>query len=169
MKLKRLPLVLAGAAIVAGLAWAAGQYVNPVPENVLSHRIAGTWVLDVELTRKLDPARGSAAIKKLKFVDDVKVVENMREFISKRYANRDIFGAGWLWIDDATQQIPYIVTHANGNPQVIWFAPTTRDVFGDPVVKNLWVAPASERTNDMMMFGGDTMREAAAGFCRANL
>lgn len=169
MKLHKVPLALAGTALVAGIAWAATQVVNQVPENVLSHRIAGTWVLDVELTRKLDPARDSAAIKKLKFTDDVKVVENMRELISQRFANRDIFGSGWLWINDAKQQIPYIVTHINGNPQVIWFAPTTRDVFGDPVVKNLWIAPASERTNDMMLFGGDSVREAAAGFCRAQL
>lgn len=155
-----------GAALLAGGVLAYSQLrVTPTDENVVAKRLAGSWSLNAEWTRKLDRDM-NPIIKALKFTPDSNVLVKMKA-ISSRYQDKDIFSAGFVSIDGGPQY-PYITTVANGNPQVIWWTPLGGDWLGVPNVRTVWVAIARDTSNDLLLWGGDHTWDVSAIYNRAS-
>ena len=156
-----------GATILAGSVWAFAQIrVVPNDENVVAKRVQGTWNINVEWTRKLDRDR-NPILKTLKFTTDVAVLSKLQS-ISDRYRDKDIFNAGWLTIDNS-DKFPYLITCANGNPQVIWFTPLPGNWLGTANVRTIWIAIGRDMSNDILLWGGDHTWDVSAIYERGSL
>lgn len=153
MKISRTALAALATATVAATAFAYYQLrVVPNDHNIVAKRVVGNWVLDVEMSRRLDRDR-QPVYKNLKFTSDTSVLSKLSAYVP-RLGSKELFGSGLVTINE-TNTYPYVLTTQDGNPNVIWFEPDGTDAFGKPMHRTVWVAIARDTMNDLLMLGGD--------------
>jgi len=153
------------AVAVATVAWAAADLtVVSDPSNIVSNRLVGRWVLDPELSRRLDPERASTEPAKLEFTSDDAVLTRLGNY-SERLQSDRIFAAGMVKTNGKPH--PYILVNVSGNMSLVWFRPDGKgNLIGESETKSVSIAIARDRTKDLLFLGGDTARGASAAFSR---
>lgn len=167
MKLHSILLATASVLVLSTLAFALEELkVQADAENVVAARIVGTWKLDAALTRQLDPDRKAGEIASLTFFDNPGVLPGMQA-ASDRFKNRQIFGAGILNVDGATQTHTYVLVNHHGNMELVWFTTKENDAIGIVTTKTVHIAVARDKAKDLLFLGGESMRDASEAFDRA--
>jgi len=141
------------------LPFAAPECVlTPDPENVLSTQLEGSWVLDVELTERLDPEYGyKMSNVTFKFENSPEVVDMIPEEECEWFGNYfegTIYMAGFFSgreNEESWHIFPMVLTTLSGNPHIMYwrFNWTASDSF------NVMLARSSDRSQDMLFTGGD--------------
>lgn len=159
-------------ALFAGLALVAATSAAPVLQvllkpdalNVVASRIAGTWSLEPNLTKRLDPDHPTGSMATIAFYDNPAVLNDLLA-ASDRFSRSQVFASGNVSIDGTVHL--YVLINENGNMKVVWFSPTTTSPIGRNESKTLQVAVARDRAQDILILGGDTKGESSAAFVRA--
>lgn len=156
MKQLLAPLALLGAALVP----TAGQLeVDANPENVVSSRLAGTWVLDGPLTSRMRGKDVEGGERRLVFEADASALNQVPSEFVEFLSEEPIHLAGTL--EQWGTVKPFVLTVLNGNPHVIAF-----EADGSILSFNLSIAPALLETDDVLFVGGDRNNQPFDAFVR---
>ena len=145
--------------------------VEQNPENVVSSRLEGRWVLDGELTEHLRGKPTEDASRTLEFRADRKVVSQVPAEFAE-FLEEPIWFAGRLESGGAeeferAEAAPFLLTTLNGNPHVIAFREAGGDPFGDAESFNLTLVPALLPERDLLFVGGDFNNQPFDAYRRA--
>ena len=148
--------------------------VNP-GANIVATRIAGTWLLDAQMTRILNPDANVLSMKELEFTSDPAILKRLQNHgtAGNLFKNRRIFGAGIMTID-RVEQHPYVLVFREDDLKLLWFEPTNPST--DPLnpagligSEPIFIAVSRSGLEDMMFLGGSggaSPRSAASCYGR---
>lgn len=148
---------------LATVALAFDLTITPVPDNVVSNRLAGTWTLNTDITKRMDAERTTKPIERLEFTNDASVLKRLSA-VSKRFETIKIFASGMMTFDGAAH--PYILINNGGNMSLVWFTAGKDGTLTD-VSKVIHIATSRVQANDLLFFGGDAKGEPSTAYERA--
>ena len=142
--------------------------------NVVANRIEGSWLLDKQVTRQLDPDSSTAEMIALEFTSDPQVLRRLQNHpAASDLVKRRIFGAGQMTIG-RKDPCPYLLGESDGNMMLYWFRwaepgeepseKTKPSLFVDSKLVMMGVGRDSEK--DMLFLGGDHVRKSSACYGR---
>jgi len=151
--------VLAGAALAFQLSGSA----NPVKDNLVAQRLEGRWMLDADITARLDPQRGFQPPRAFEFTKDDVV---MKKLVSEypRFQSLPIHLGGTAF--QGTEKHWFVLYSEDGNNNLVLFTPTREGPLGEPHYLNVNMALSRDATKDLLFVGGDVPRESAAAYGR---
>jgi hypothetical protein len=153
---------------VAALATAAVAWqltIVPVLKNPLPKHLPGSWTMDMEITKKLDPESRMAKFTNLTFTNDPHILDKYTN-ASERLAGMTLILGGMMTIDGNTH--PYVVAEREGCNTLIWFHPGTETKLGDPVAKCVSIVLGREWASDLLFLGNeDSARGSSVCYKRA--
>jgi hypothetical protein len=162
MKISTLGLIGAvGLLAGSAFAWQIGSATSK--DNILLTRLQGAWMIDMDITSRLDPFGPFAAPKHFEFVRSDKVLAELRN-ASPRFKSDAIFMGGMMKMDGVEH--PFVVENEHGNSHLIILTPERGDIIGSFVAVYICMAPARDPNNDLLFVGGDSPRESAAAYGR---
>jgi hypothetical protein len=150
--------VLAGAAVAFQFA-----YSSPPTENLVAQRIVGRWILDADITARLDAQRGFLPPRAFEFKkDDVVVRKLLAEY--PRFAGMPIFTGGTAFM--GAERHWFVLTGDYGNTTLMLFTPDRDEPMGNPHYLQVNMALTRDPAKDMMFIGADFPRDSAAAYKR---
>ena len=147
---------------LATVALAFELTISPSPDNVVSNRLAGTWVINTEITKRMEAERTVKPIERIEFTNDASVLKRLSA-VSKRFETIGIFASGMMTFGGTAH--PYILIDNSGNMSLVWF--TEKDGALTDVTKLIHIATARLPANDLLFFGGDAKNEPSTAYERA--
>ena len=160
-----LVLLSAVAALTLSAAGSLSPCSAPAMSRMLVDRLPGTWGLDPVLTRALEPDRELIGMKKLAFVEDVKVLDDKR--IASKFAKQELLQGGWMWLN-GDGPYPYVLSTQARVAHVTWFRPAGRDQLGEAFALRLWITPARDRMDDLLFLGRESSWAWGVGYARSD-
>jgi len=153
--------------LVAATAAAGALEVKPNKENVVASRLEGKWVVEPKLTQRLygHPRASFPPGDEVEFVSDPAVAGKFPERYDKPLKGRPIYMAGTMKVKGAAHQ--FILIEFNGNPLLVFLREKDGDPMGDGESFILMLAVAKNRTDDLLLTGGDFNNQAFSAFERA--
>jgi hypothetical protein len=150
--------ILAGAAVAFQFAVSA-----PPTENLVAQRLEGRWVLDADITARLDAQRGFMPPRALDFVKDDVV---MRKLVAAypRFGGMPIFTGGTAVM--GAEKHWFVLTGDYGNTELMLFTPDREEPMGDPHDLQVNMALSRDPAKDLMFIGADFPRASAAAYRR---
>lgn len=133
------------------------KFERDIRENVVASRLAGTWQLDSELTRRMGGFE-TRSLQELTFHLDWSVIpDEVFDKLGERLGgiSLTIYAAGLATVGGQDKPVPFFLTAVYGTPRIVWFRERNGDPFGDMESFNLMVAVGRERKDDLLFRGGD--------------
>jgi hypothetical protein len=161
---KKLLGALGAVALLAGAAVAFQFAVaSPPSANLVAQRIEGRWILDADITTRLDPQRGFQPPRAFEFAQDDVVMRKLMAAYP-RYQGMPIFTGGTAVY--GTEKHWFVLTGDYGNTTLVLFTPVRDDPMGDPHYLDVNMALSRDPSRDLMFIGGDFPRDSAAAYKR---
>lgn len=133
--------------------------------NTVAKHLPGKWMLDTEITQRLDPDSRLAQFNRLEFTNDPSVIRRM-EGIAVRVRGLNVVLSGMMTLDGNDN--PYVVAQQDGTTALIWFHPGVDSKLGDPFSRIVNLIVAKDEMNDMLFLGSESgLRNASVCFKRA--
>lgn len=154
-----------GLALVATAALAAvadQPRVVEDPENVVASRLAGEWVADNTLDKRLGGEGKADGV--IAFVSDPSIARRVPELYHEFLEGRQIYMAGIMTLNGA--ECPFLLTENSGNPHVLFFLERDGDPMGNGESFNLMLARGVTPADDALFIGGDFNNQAFSGYRR---
>lgn len=136
----------------------------PDDQHVVASRLEGEWILDAALTARLWPGRRAGRGERLGFAVDPAVFEAVPERVLSMLSGLTCTLAGTLTRQG--EQHPFLLVTLRGNSQLIWFAERDGQAFGDLESFIVSLARAEQRTDDLLLVGGDFNNQPFVAFQR---
>ncbi len=152
---------------VAAVAHAGMLEVKPNKENVVASRLEGKWVVEPKLTQRLygQPRASFPPGDEVEFISDPAVAGKFPERYDKALKGKPIYMAGTMKVKGSAH--PFILIEMNGNPHLVYLCEKDGDPMGDGESFILMLAVAKNRTDDLLLTGGDFNNQAFNAFERA--
>jgi hypothetical protein len=161
---KKLLGALGAVAILAGAAVAFQFAVSSPPsENLVAQRIEGRWLLDADITARLDAQRGFMPPRVFEFAKDDVVVRKLVAAYP-RFQGMPIFTGGTAVMNGEKHW--FLLTGDYGNTTLMLFTPVRDEPMGDPHYLDVNMALSRDSAKDLMFIGGDFPRDSAAAYKR---
>jgi hypothetical protein len=150
--------ILAGAAVA--FQFASASTTN---ENIIAARLEGRWVVDTDITARLDPDPAATPPRSLEFARDDQVWKQLQQTYP-RYQNDAIYMAGTAIL--AGTKHWFVVMNKNGNALLMLFTPTRGQESGEPHQVFINMVCSREKAKDLLFLGGNLARESAVAYKR---
>jgi hypothetical protein len=164
MKLRKALLPALALATIVTTALAFQIVVKADAQNVVAARVAGAWKVEPTITKRLDPDHPNGTIGQITFYENATVLADLVSQ-APRFKELQVFSSGNVSVDGAAH--PYLIYNENGNMKVMWFVPNDTSPIGRSETKTLQVAVSRDRTQDILILGGDVRGEPSSAFLRA--
>jgi hypothetical protein len=153
---------LAALAVLAGVAVAI-QFSGSAPPTklIMVDRLPGTWVLDADITARLDPQRGFTPPRGFEFVKDDTILPKLQAAYP-RFKNESIYLSGTA--NMGPDKHWFILLSSFGNTELVLFTPTREGPVGEPHYLNVNMAYSRDPAKDLLFVGGDVPRDSAAAY-----
>jgi hypothetical protein len=140
--------------IVTILGFSAELAVEPDEENVVASRLLGTWIPDNALGARLGTRAGFSQVR---FDRDDSVAKLVSAKHGEALRDHQVFLAGNARFEaEGMEEVwPFVLISLHGNPHLMLFQERGGDPVGDSESCNLFVVPAKEQANDLLLIGGD--------------
>ena len=132
------------------------------PENVVASRLAGEWVADNTLDKRLGGEGKADGV--IAFVSDPSIARRVPELYHEFLEGRQIYMAGIMTLNGA--ECPFLLTENSGNPHVLFFLERDGDPMGNGESFNLMLARGVTPADDALFIGGDFNNQAFSGYRR---
>ena len=152
--------VLTGAAVAFQFASASAP-----SENLVAQRIEGRWILDADITARLDAQRGFQPPRAFEFAKNDMVVRTLMAAYP-RFLGVPIYTGGTSVM--GTEKHWFVLTGDYGNTTLMLFTPDRSEPMGDPHYLEVNMALSRDPAKDLMFIGGDLPHESAAAYRRMN-
>lgn len=139
-----------------------GLVVRPDPKNAIAPALVGSWQLDDGLAERLG---GRTNVQRFEFRADAQFVGRIPAAIAAKLRDLPLYQEGTMLKDGVAH--PYVLTVLDGNPMIVWFRERDGDPLGDAESFLVAIARAKQRSDDVLLLGGDTAEEPMAAFRRA--
>jgi hypothetical protein len=165
MKLdKKILSALAALAVLTGAAVAFQFTGSAAPAKlIMVDRLPGTWVLDADITARLDPQRGFVPPRGFDFVKDDAILPKLQAAYP-RFKNETIYLSGTATM--GADKHWFILMSSSGNTELVLFTPTREGPLGEPHYLNVNMAYSRDPARDLLFVGGDVPRDSAAAYAR---
>jgi hypothetical protein len=161
---KTILTTLGALGLLAGAAWAFQFAGSTTRENVIAARLEGKWLINTDVTDRLDSGRQVTPPRSIEFVRNDRVVAQLRAE-SPRFQNDVIYMGGTMKINGSEDHW-FVITNEYGNAHVVILTPTLRDPIGAIMPVNINLVCSRDLTRDMLFLGGDLARDSAAAYDR---
>jgi hypothetical protein len=155
--------VLATVGLLVGSAFALQFSDASSKENLLLSRLEGQWLVNMDITQRLDSGRPTLPPKTVEFVKSDKVLDQLRA-LSPRFKSASVVMGGTMKINETAH--PFVIESEQGNSHLVILNPERGDPIGQIVTAFICMAPSRDMTKDLLFLGGDTPRESAAAYDR---
>jgi hypothetical protein len=149
--------VLAGAAVAFQFASVSAN------DNVIASRLEGRWVVDTDVTARLDPDPAATPPRSLQFSKDDAAWKQVQQ-LYPRLQGEFVYMGGTAQIG-ANKHVFAVLSKA-GNSLMWVFTPSRAEVPGEPHQVFINMVCSRDRTKDLLFLGGDTARESAVAYKR---
>ena len=155
--------VIAAVGVLAGSVFALQFSDAATKENLLLSRLEGQWLINVDISQRLEPGRPILPPKTVEFVKSDKVLEQLR-LLSPRFKSATIVMAGTMKMNGEAHQ--FVIETEQGNSHLVILHPERGDPIGTIVTAFICMAPARDTMKDLLFLGGDSPRESSAAYDR---
>lgn len=149
-------------AVLAGAGWAF-QFAGATKQNVIATRLEGRWLVDAEITAKLDPAPDSKLPRALDITKDDAVFKKITE-VYPRFQTVEPYMSGTAVLNGDKHY--FVLMNQEGNSHIVLFTATRENPVGEPHSVHIAMACSRDSGKDMVFLGGDLARESAACYTR---
>lgn len=162
MNSKKMLGALGALAVLAGVTLAF-QFASAPPQNVLCARLEGRWLVDAEITAKLDPAPDAKLPRAVDFTKDESVFKKILA-VYPRLSSESPLTSGTAVLNGEKHY--YILLTQNGDSHLLMFLATREEPVGEPHSVHVAMGCSRNAEKDMLFLGGDLARESAACYTR---
>jgi len=155
--------VLATVGLLVGSAFALQFSDSASKENLLLSRLEGQWVINSEISYRLEPGRPTLAPKTVEFAKSDKVLEQLR-LLSPRFKSDIVVMGGTMKMNGESH--PFVIESEKGFSHLVILHPERGDPIGQIITAYICMAPARDTMKDLLFMGGNNPRESSAAFDR---
>lgn len=156
--------ILGAVGLLAGTVYAFQFVEAGSKESLLLSRLEGQWVINPDISTRLEPGRPSLPPKTVEFVKSDKVLDQLRA-ASSRFRSDAIVMAGTLKLN--AEEHPFVIESERGNSHLVILTPQRGDAIGTYISVFICMVPARDTTKDLLFLGGDNPRESSAAYDRS--